>query len=186
MSKITELLATEGKIWTLDDMSAIWGHSKRTDTSQSAKKYAAGGELRRVYRGVYARAGAELFPADVADKLVAPSYLSCESILKKHGVSFQFSERVTSVALVSRKIRLDGVEYVYYKMNDDIFYNRLGMVGGEAGLERAVGDLVYLTGGKFAFEDLSWVDWGKLAEIAEIYGKESVVRNIKRLEELHA
>jgi hypothetical protein len=186
MSKINDLLLSGRNIWTLDDMSAIWGQRKRSDTAQSAKQYARSGDLVRIRRGIYALPGAKLVPSEIARKLVAPSYLTGESVLKKSGMSFQLSSHITSAALVSRQIALDDHTYVYYKLNDQIFFNPLGVTAGIASPERAVADLIYISGGRYQFEDLSNIDWEKLRVIGQIYSKKSVLNNIAKLKELYA
>ncbi len=187
MSKIQQLWASGQTIFTLDDLSVIWGQQKRTDTSASAKQYARTGQLVRLHRGVYALPHKALSPQQIAGKLVAPSYLTGESILRKSGASFQFSPTVTSAALTSRQIELGETPttYRYSQLEPAIFYHPLGVEKGEASLERAVADLVYLTGGRYRFEDLSAVNWDKLAQIGQIYGKKSVLRHLARLREQH-
>jgi hypothetical protein len=190
MTKLTELLATGKIIFTLDDLSVIWSQNKRSNTSQSAKEYARAGDLVRLRRGLYALSSAKPTVAEIASKLVVPSYLTGETVLKKYGLSFQMDERITSAALVSKKIRLGGALYTYYKFNDDIFYNRRGVIEENgvtmATRERAVADLIYLNGASFAFEDLTDIDWPKLTEIGQIYGKKSVVENIEKLRNRYA
>jgi hypothetical protein len=117
----------------------------------------------------------------VENKLVALSYLTGESVLKKYGASFQSSGTVPSAALVSRKIKIGNTIYKYSKVDDAIFYNPLGIENSEAILERAVADLIYITGGRFRFENLSNLDWRKITEIGKIYNKKSVLENIKKL-----
>ncbi len=186
MSKLNNLLLSGRRIWTLDDMSVIWGHTKRTDTIQSAKQYARSGDLTRIRAGIYALPNEKVTATEIAGKLVVPSYITGESILRKHGASFQLSSQVTSAALKSRKITVEDTVYIYHKLHDKIFYNPLGVIENEATLERAVADLIYIFGGRYRFEDLSGVDWGTLREIGEIYGKKSVVKNIMELEKLYA
>jgi hypothetical protein len=111
-------------------------------------------------------------------------------VLKKHGVSFQFDNRVTSVALVSRSIDACGCQFRYYQINSSIFYNEHGVrtEGGitQATLERAIADCIYLNGESYPFEDLSGVNWDELKEVGTIYGKKTVVENISRLRKIYA
>jgi hypothetical protein len=190
MTKLTELLATGRRIFTLDDLSVIWGQNKRLNTSQSAKEYAKAGEFVRLRRGLYALQSAKPTLAEIAGKLIVPSYLTGETVLKKYGLSFQMDRRITSAALVSKKIDLDGTLYTYHKFSATIFYNRCGITEENgvtmATRERAVADLIYLNGANYAFEDVLSIDWPKLIEIGKIYGKKSVRENIRELEKRYA
>jgi predicted transcriptional regulator of viral defense system len=191
MSKLKKLLTSGRNIFTLEDMSVIWGQKQITDTSQSAKQYARRGELSRLRRGVYVLPNAKPTPPEIASKIVNPSYLTGESVLKKHASSFQFDNRITSAALISKRVNVRDVEYVYYKLDERIFFDDFGVFPDQnnvmtACFERAIADLIYITGGKFAFEDLTGVDWDKLNEIGKIYGKKSVLNNIAKLKEKYA
>jgi predicted transcriptional regulator of viral defense system len=190
MTKLNELLSTNKTVFTLDDLSVIWGQDKRSNTFQSAKEYAKAGKLVRLRRGLYILPKAKPNPAEIANKIVVPSYLTGETVLKKYGLSFQLDNRITSAALVSRKIELDTTEYIYYKFYDAIFFNLRG-VSNEGGVttasrERAIADLIYLNGSSYPFEDLANIDWPELKEIGNIYGKKSVVENIMKLEKRYA
>ena len=190
MTKLNELLSSNKTVFTLDDLSVIWGQDKRSNTYQSAKEYARAGKLVRLRRGLYTLPKAKPTQAEIANKLITPSYLTGETILKKYGLSFQISYQVTSAALVSRKIPLDSAIYIYYQLNEEIFYNPCGVrdEGGvtAASRERAIGDLIYLYGEKNRFENLAGIDWQELEEIGKIYGKKSVIENIKKLEKKYA
>ena len=190
MTKLNDLLSTNKTVFTLDDLSVIWGQDKRSNTSQSAKEYAKAGELIRLRRGLYTLPKAKPTPAEIAGKLVTPSYLTGETVLKKTGLSFQIDNRITSVALVSRKIELSGTVYTYYKFNEDIFFNPFGLINEDgmtvASRERAIADLIYLNGGGYPFEDLTGINWQDLKEIGKIYEKKSVLVNIRKLEKRYA
>ena len=189
-TKLKKLLSLNKTVFTLNDLSVIWGQDKRSNTSQSAKEYAKAGELVRLRRGLYMLPNAEPTLSEIAGKLVVPSYLTGETVLKKHGLSFQMSNHVTSAALVSRKIDLNGMTYTYYRFADGIFFNSYGIEYENgtaiASRERAIADLLYLNGDSYIFEDLTSIDWQKLAEAGKIYGKKSVMENIRKLEARYA
>ena len=190
MTKLNDLLSTNKTVFTLDDLSIIWGQEKRSNTSQSAKEYTNAGELVRLRRGLYTLPKEKPTQAEIACKLVTPSYLTGETVLKKTGLSFQMDNRITSAALVSRKVELSGVVYTYYKFNEVIFFNPFGLIneGGMtvASRERAIADLIYLNGNGYPFEDLTGINWQDLKEIGKIYGKKSVLDNISKMEKLYA
>jgi len=190
MSKYIKLLQSGKNIFTTDDLSSIWGQNKRSDTVLSADWYVRTGKLHRIRRGVYAINRNDLEPFVLANKLFAPSYVSGFTILIKHGLSFQVSHAVHSVALKTREVQIDNVDFVYHAIKPSVFYNDTGIVCDgsvtEASLERAIADTIYLSGGKFEFEDYRYmkrVDWRKLQKIGRIYGKKSVIENIKKLKE---
>jgi hypothetical protein len=113
------------------------------------------------------------------------------TILIKHGLSFQGTHTVHSATLKTQTVMLNGLEYIYHGIKKTVFYNDLGIEKNanvaEASLERAMGDIIYYTGGKYQFEDyLDSVDWPKLKSVGKIYGKKSVERFISDLEGRYA
>ncbi len=101
MTKLQKLLLLNKAVFTLDDLGVIWGYEKRSNITQSAKEYTKAGSLVRLRRGIYTLPNAEPGMAEIANKLVVPSYLTGETVLKKHGfqwasnASFLHTEGIT-------------------------------------------------------------------------------------------
>ena len=64
---------------------------------------------------------------ELANSIIAPSYVSCQSALFYHGISFQVSAEITSVCLIHYKKTIAGKNYVYHAMKKSLFYNLEGI-----------------------------------------------------------
>ncbi|MDR1196708.1 MAG: hypothetical protein LBL08_00285 [Candidatus Nomurabacteria bacterium] len=184
-TKLNKLLQDGRTIFTLDDLSVIWGQKNRRQTSYSAKYYAKIGDLRRIRRGVYAVNGRKLSEYEIANKLIAPSYVSGETVLALKGVTFQFTGKIFSMAANNKTLSTKYGEYVYRQLRKEVLFNEMGIEddGGVlmACLERAMLDLIYTHKGEYPFEYVEMVNWGKLKKISKIYRSKIVDRVVKKL-----
>ncbi|MDR0887368.1 MAG: hypothetical protein LBM97_01615 [Candidatus Nomurabacteria bacterium] len=185
MTKYSEILQSRHSVFTLDDLSVLWGQSKRSDTRQSARNYATQGKLFRIKRGIYSiRREPDIFA--IANKLVVPSYITGFTVLIREGLSFQASDTIHNASIHSRKMKLGEVSFYYNKMSDKLFYNKTG-IREESGtffasVERAICDMLYFNvRPQIDFYDK--VDWEKLLEIAKIYGNKSVFARAQKMKD---
>jgi predicted transcriptional regulator of viral defense system len=189
-TKLTKLLQSGLTVFTLDDLGIIWGQKDRLATRQSARDYASRGSLARLRQGVYALPHTELDTYVVANKLLAPSYVTGLSVLAGAGLSFQYTNRVFSVAAYNKSHELGERTFVYSQVKASVLFNPLGLnsssTASVAGVERAITDLIYLSRGRYPFEVIKGIDWGLLADCATIYGRAYVPRAVERLKEGYA
>ena len=84
---------------------------------------------------------------ELANMIIAPSYVSMHSALVRHGVAFQPGAVTTSVALVSDRRRVGDLTFLYYSMKSSLFFNLDGVRYSDglavAGPERAILDAFY-------------------------------------------
>ena len=111
-----------------------------------------------------------------------PSYVSLQTVLFKEGLIFQdFSNVITSVSYNTRKISVDGRQYHYHRLKDELLTNPLGIVidngARVASLERAICDFFYLNG-MINLNNKERIDKSKLFLVAQIYGN-NFLRKIK-------
>ena len=126
------------------------------------------GELRRLATGIYTCFN-EYSVNELANKLKVPSYVSLETVLFREGVIFQdYSKIVTSVANNTVRKMVDGVNYWYYKVKDEILSNPAGVENGRATVERAACDVIYLSP-KFYFDRPEILDRERMMSLSEIY-----------------
>jgi hypothetical protein len=174
----------------LDDLGVIWGQGKRSDTVQSARDYVRSGSLTRIRRGVYGITGRNFSALELANKLIVPSYVSGETVLAKHGLTFQYTDSITSMACYGKRLSTDYGEFAYHQVKPTILYETRGIIRDGnvliASMERAIADLLYISRGSYRFEHLHGVDWKELASIAEIYGSLLPARKVEELRSRHA
>ena len=189
-TKLTKLLQSGLKVFTLDDLGIIWGQRTRSDTRQSARDYAAQGDLIRLKPGVYTIPNQNPNVHAVANKLLAPSYVTGLSVLTKEGLSFQYTNRVFSVARYHKSYEIDDKIFVYSQVKASVLYNPLGLDGAAkvaiAGKERAITDLIYLNKGHYPFESFERIDWDLLEACANIYNCIFVPKTVSQLKEQYA
>jgi len=186
-TKLTKLLQSGLTVFTLNDLGIIWGQKNRSTTRQSARDYTSRGELVRLRQGVYALP--DVLPDDfkLANKLLAPSYVTGQSILAASGLSFQYADTIFSVALYHRSFHVQAKTFMYSQVKAAVLYNPRGLEAmngvAQAGPERAIADLIYLSKGRFAFERIGGIDWELLASCAQIYESEWVVKAVAAMRE---
>ena len=189
-TKLTKLFQSGLSVFTLDDLGIIWGQKNRSVTRQSARDYASQGSLIRLHRGVYALPHVRPHPFSVANKLLVPSYVTGLSVLIDAGLSFQYTNVVSSVALYNKSYEVDNKAFVYSQVKASVLYNPLGLENKKsvsvAGTERAITDLIYLSKGRYPFERIAGVDWDLLDACAEIYESALVRKAVDSLRERYA
>jgi len=183
MSKIEKLYQLKKTIFSINDLRIIWEEQSPDALKSSAKYFVDTGKLHRLRRGIFALNKA-YNTFELANKLITPSYISLETALQKHGIIFQFSSDINSMAEYSRTIDINKQIYKYHAVKSDILINPLGIVNEMnatmASPERAICDFVYLYGPSY-FDNLRGLDKKLILKISKIYGKKSVEKIIIKL-----
>jgi len=177
-------------VFTLDDLGIIWGQKDRSATRQSARDYASRGSLIRLKQGVYALPETKVDPFAIANKLLAPSYVTGQSVLIGAGLSFQYTDMIFSVAAYNKSYEVGSKTYVYSQIKPSVLFNPLGLditrAASVALVERAITDLIYLSKGRYPFERVEGIDWCLFNECAAIYDSALVLKTAARLKENYA
>jgi predicted transcriptional regulator of viral defense system len=187
-TKVEKLLNIKQNVFTLDDLGVIWGQTKRSDTTTSARDLAKRGVLKRIKRGIYVVSGRDINSLEIANKLIVPSYITGETTLAMEGLTFQYTGKIFSVAPYNKRFHIAGHEqFVYRQMKSEVLMNRLGIKNSEGWLiaspERAMCDLIYIHKRPYPFEYFHGIDWDKLIEISKIYDSLVVEKEALRLRE---
>ena len=182
---LDRILRTHQTVFSLQDLAILWeepiGQSARVRLSYYVKK----GYLHSIRRGLYAK-DIHYNRLELASKVFTPAYVSLETILLREGVIFQLYETIYVASYVTRRITIEGQDYMFRRINPKILINRLGIVE-ENGVfmackERAMLDRLYLTP-HYYFDNLRVINWDKAREIVKIYHSPTMV---KRLEKYYA
>ena len=145
-TKLTKLLQSGLTVFPLDDLGIIWGQKSRSTTRQSARDYASRGSLLRLRPGVYALPQSKIDIYAIANKLLAPSYVSGQSVLLDAGLSFQYTDKVFSVASYNKSYKVGEKTFAYSQIKASVLFNPLGLddtkTASVARVERAITDLI--------------------------------------------
>ncbi len=173
---IIELYKFKNDIFTIKDIALIWKENNSDNLKSKIKYYLDKGKLFRVRRGVYAKTkDYNLFEA--ANKIYSPSYISFETVLRREGVIFQYSEEIFLAAQLSKQIKINRRKVIYRKLKNEILLNDKGIVYKNncyaAVKERAFMDMIYLNK-NYYFDNLRTIDWEKCFGMLYIYKQKSL------------
>lgn len=175
-NRFTEIIKLGGLIFHTNDLSRIWKISDRNTLLVTLKRYVDNGLLYRIYKGLYSlKPVLDLDPLLVGVAAINKyTYLSCETILAKHGVIFQGLNYFTFVSEQSKRLTIEPYNYYYRQLKKDFLYNDFGVnknnILNEASLERAVADVLYFNP-NYYFDNPSVINWKKVKEIQKIVYK---------------
>ena len=183
MAKIEKLLKTGKTVFTINELRIIWASQNPNALKASVKYFVDNGKLQRLRKGIYALAE-DYDNFELASKIVSPSYISLETALLKHGIIFQFTSAITSLAGYNRSIIINKHKFNYHKMKEEILLNPQGILHEKnytiASPERAVCDYIYIYGSSY-FDNLRSINPDLMRVTVKIYGKKSIEKNIKDL-----
>ncbi len=182
MTKYEKLLKTGRIIFNVDDLMVIWQDSNRRVVLESIKGYIERGKIFPIFKGIYS-IKSDYNQFELGQKLFTPSYISYYSALAYHGIIFQKYGTIHLFATQSKKIEVNGQDYIFHKVREDILLNTAGIVKDNnftiSSPERAVADSLYINH-EIAFDNLSNLDKNKLSKLSSIYNKR-VESDIKKL-----
>ncbi|MCL4384108.1 hypothetical protein M1116_01515 [Patescibacteria group bacterium] len=185
-TKIEKLAISGKKVFTTQDLAAIWQIPERRRLIELVKYYLREKRLTPIHKGIYAY-GTDYTPLDIAQKLMPLSYISLYTTSQMYGLTFQYYETIYALALKSKKYTLGKQSYIYHRIKESIFYKQMGLVNNGryiiADKERTITDCLYVFPG-FAFDNLHGVDKEKLVKLAEIYNNKRLTKEVTKLLDL--
>lgn len=147
MDNLTSLLKTKKTVFTFQDVKNILKIPTDSGTKSFLQRAKANQSLYSPYKWFWALPNYD--PLELACKIKAKAYVSCETILFKEGIFFQFyGNTISCVSDDSRKYKIDKKDVFYYKIKSDILNNPIGIKEYNnyriATPERALCDYIYL------------------------------------------
>lgn len=183
MDKIETLLLSNKNVFTIQDLSVIWGITEKTHVWELAKYYVRKHKLNRIYRGIYS-IDKKYSQLELAQKLQPLSYISLHTALSIHGINFQYYATNYSISLISKKYLISSVEYSYHQVKDYIFFNKKGLIDKGtymlANAERAICDTLYIWP-SMHIDRIDSINKDLLLETAHLYKNKRLVHDIKLL-----
>ncbi len=169
-NRFVDIIRFGGLIFHTNDLARIWKINTGRTLIITLKRYVDSGLLYRLYRGLYSlKPIADLDPLLVGVAAISSySYLSCETVLAKHGVIFQSLNYFTFISDKSKRLTISSHNYYYRQLKKDFLYNDFGVnknnILNEASLERAVADTLYFNP-NYYFDNPAPINWEKVREI---------------------
>lgn len=182
MNKIAQIQASDRNVFSAQDLAVLWKYSDESKLFETIKHYVRTGQIYAIARGLYSKKkltesdlrNNEKLQYEIANKLVANSYVSLWTVLKKEGVIFQYYDEVYSVAERSVERVVLGVKFIYKQVKESVLLCDLGILNENgnrlATVERAIGDMSYLFP-RVHIEPTNDVNVKLLDEMRKIYVK---------------
>lgn len=141
------------------------------------------GDLLRLRHGVYALPFYD--PLEFASKIQVPSYISMETVLRKHGVIFQYDNTITLASYQPKVIyNPSGEVFLFRKLASSILINRKGKVVTPhytiATVERAFLDLCYVDKWR-TYENIDPLNIEKVLELLPIYNNKALTERVSSI-----
>ncbi len=149
INKLDQLLKSNQKLLHTQDLALLWGIENRNTLITTIKRYVKKGVLFRVIKGLYS-----VIPIDEINEFELGTslihkycYISCETVLYLEGVINQKIYPITYISSVSKKIILNGKQYIYRQAKPELLFDNNGIVEKDgyyiATKERAISDMRY-------------------------------------------
>jgi len=168
-------------VFTIKDISLIWGVSQVNLVWARVNDYVKRGKLYRIGRGIYAK-DENYDKFEMATRIYTPSYISLETVLCNEGVIFQYYETIFVVSYLSRELEVDKYKIRIRKIKDEILVNPQGIKQEKnyfiASKERAFVDALYLYK-NYYFDNLDTLNKKKTLELAMVYKSKGLIKKVK-------
>lgn len=165
------LLRFSQTVFSAHDIMLLWGDTNSSAVKSRISYYVKNGSLYRIRRGLYAK-DTNYDRLECATKVYTPSYISFETVLAAAGIIFQYYKQIFVASYVSREIVTAESTIAFRRIQENILTNSLGIIDRQtysiASPERAFLDVLYLSK-DYHFDNLSVLNWEKVAEILPIY-----------------
>lgn len=168
-------------VFRVADIAMITGETDRAAIVKRMWYAVRKGWLCSPCKGIYAKNNYSFL--ELACKLYVPSYVSLETVLQQAGVIFQYSEKVTMVAYLSREVSVDGRIIAYRKLKNELLMDFRGIKRGEinaATPERAFLDMLYLNS-HYYFDNPSALDAEKVKELFPVYNSPTLEKRALKI-----
>lgn len=182
MDNLTKLLKTEKTVFTFQDIKQALGISTDAGVKSFLQRAKARQSLENHYKGM--RTLPHYDPFEFSQKFRPQSYISCETVLFKEGIFFQYyGNTISCISSDSRKYKIDNKDVIYYKIQSKIRNNPIGIKDYGtyriATPERALCDYIYINP-RATIDAPEMLNKRRLELILPIYPK-STRLTIKRL-----
>lgn len=157
-------------VFSTDDLASFFW-MEYSKIKHKISYYSKTWDLIRIYHGIYVL-NKNYNPLELANKILRPSYVSLDTILRQEGIIFQYSEEIKVISYKTMKLEINNhiIDFHFLKegvRNSSEWIIHTGNIS-IATKERAFLDSIYLYK-DIHFDNLRPLDWKKCFKLVEIY-----------------
>ena len=147
MKKIAKLISTKKTVFTIPELTTYLQIPTQAGLKSFLQRAKHSKILLNPIKGI--RTLPVYDPFEFSSKLNSDSYISCETVLFREGIFFQFyGNTVSAVTFKSRNYHIGDQHFIYYRIQPKIAQNPMGIREYDtyrmATPERALCDYIYL------------------------------------------
>jgi hypothetical protein len=184
---ILSIFSDRRTVFRLKDIALLTNDANFQSLNRKINYAVRTGKLMNPRKGIYVKPGYNT--QELACSVFTPCYISLEYVLQRAGVIFQYDTTITSISYLSRKIVIDGNNYSYRKLKNNVLLNTSGILRKEdntniATAERAFLDMLYLEK-DYYFDNINPLDKEKLEELLPAYNSKELNKRLNKLLKAH-
>lgn len=169
---LQELLRADQTVFSFKELILRFRTDEINALTSKLSYYVKSGDLYHIRRGLYSK-DKNYNHLELATKILVPSYISFETVLRSAGIIFQYYSQIFVASYQSRDITCDGQTYSFRTIKSTILTDATGIEIHNnysiASPERAFLDVIYRTK-DYHFDNLEPLNWDKVYTILPIYG----------------
>ena len=183
MCIINSILSSPRTVFTIQYLTLLNSDKDEVSIRKSINYYVQRGLLLNPRRGIYVKPNYN--EQEMACAIYNPSYISLEYVLSRNGVTFQYSDEVTSVSYKNRMLDIDGKTYSFRRINPMLWANMVGINQQDnvaiATVERAFLDMLYLSAGNCYFDNLHPINKSLVKQLLPVYNSSVLTQRASQL-----
>ena len=179
-NSIVKLLKSKKTVFNMSDLAILWNIKNQNSLKSKVYYLVDQGNIIRLHQGIFVLDN-KYNKNELAGKLKSPSYVSLETILRKTGCIFQYSNEISSISNTNKEYIINNVKYSYRKIKDSVLFNMESIDCHQnysvAIKERAFLDMIYLNK-NYYFDNLENINWEKCEKIIKIYNNKILLKRL--------
>ncbi len=182
MNSYSKILDTGKTVFTKKDLEKILSFNSKKALDMFLYREKNKWFLNRIFYWIYVLKKYDTL--ELASKIRKKSYISLETVLKKHWVIYQYYSKIFLISDDNLEKIVWENTFKFHKIKDSVLLNQLWIEYQKnymiASVERAICDRIYLSK-NYYFDDLSTINFNKLEEISRIYNNKRVIIEVSNL-----
>lgn len=180
---IYKLYSDRRTVFTLQEIAMLVDEPDFKKLKQRINYYVRANKLKNPRRSIYTKDDYSV--EELACKIFKPAYISLEYVLRKAGIIFQYSSQITAISYLRRTLTIDGSEFVFRKIKNEVLYNTAGLIMYDSGISqatpaRAFLDTLYLNR-EYYFDSLERLEKEEVFKILPVYKSGRLTRQVQKL-----